>query len=83
MKRLNLMKTTERAFANCNMHNKSLLPSGRYAQEGGFQLSFDPPFDLQYTSTILYIVDLVAFTCGIEFTIIYSEMLVYASLTIL
>ena len=45
------------------------LLRGQYldiAQEGGFQLSFDPPFDLQCTSTIL---DLVAVTCGIEFTI--------------
>ena len=52
----------------------ALLQYPDIAQEGGFQLSFDLPFDptfhLQVTAvetSFLYIVGLVTFTCGIEF----------------
>ena len=46
------------------------------AREGGFQSSFHPPFDptfdlkvVQHNTPVIYIVDLITFTCGIEFTI--------------
>ena len=55
------------------------LAAGQYldiAREGGFQSSFHPPFDptfdlkvVQYNTPVIYIVDLITFTCGIEFTI--------------
>ena len=55
------------------------LLRGQYldiAREGGFQSSFhphfDPTFDLkvvQHNTPVIYIVDLITFTCGIEFTI--------------
>ena len=55
------------------------LAAGQYldiAREGGFQPSFHPPFDptfdlkvVQHNTPVIYIVDLITFTCGIEFTI--------------
>ena len=57
----------------------SAFTAGQYldiAREGGFQSSFHPPFDptfdlkvVQHNTPVIYIVDLITFTCGIEFTI--------------
>ena len=47
-----------------------------FVRESGFQSSFHPPFDptfdlkvVQQNTPVIYIVDLITFTCGIEFTI--------------
>ena len=59
------------------------LLRGQYldiAQEGGFQSSFHPPFDppfdptfdlkvIQQNTPVIYIVDLITFTCDNEFTV--------------